>query len=122
MSLHLIVKHVESIRVSLWFSVGGIACDVVGCRRGSGPGLVGVAVGVWLSQVGHAARVGVQIFSVTASNSASVGVDVVSGNAVLHTGLTCVRRAIIKDLCAVAASRWGEGERWNRRLDLWQEL
>lgn len=119
-SLHLIVVHVGSIRVRLWFRVAGIACDVVGRRGGSGPWLVGVAASVWLSQVGHAARVGVHVFSVAAASSAPVGV--VTGDAVLHARLACVGGAVVEDLGAVAASGWGEGERRHRRFGFRHEL
>lgn len=119
-SLHLIVIHVDSIRVRLWLCVAWIACDVVGGCSGSGPRLVGIAAGVWLSQVGHAACVGIHVFSVAAASSASVGV--VTGNAVLHTGLACVGGAVIEDLSAVAAPGWGEHIGWHRRFGLCQEL
>lgn len=119
-SLHLIVIHVDSIRVRLWLYVAGVACDIVGCRCWTGPRLVGVAAGVWLSQVGHAACVGVRVFSVAAARPASV--CVVARDAVLHTRLAGVGGAIIEDLSAVAASGWGEGERWDRKFILCQEL
>lgn len=107
-SLHLVVVHVGSIGISIWLCVAGISCDIVGCCGGSGSRLVGVAAGVWLSQIGHAACVGIHVFSVAAASSASVGV--VTGDAVLHTGMTCVGGAVIKDLSAVAASSCGERE------------
>lgn len=119
-SLHLIVVHVDSIGVRLWLCVAGITRHIVGCRGGSGPRLVGVAAGVWLSQVGHAARVGIHVFSVAATSSASVGV--VTGDAVLYAGLARVGGAIVEDLSAIAASGWGEGERWHRGFGLRLEL
>lgn len=110
-SLHLIVIHVDSIGVRLWLYVAWVACDIVGCRGWTGPGLVGVAAGVWLSQVGHAACVGIHVFSVAAAHPASV--CVVTRDAVLHTRLAGVGGSIIENLSAVAASGWGEGERWD---------
>lgn len=123
-SLHLIVIHVGSAGVRIWFCVAGISCDVVGCRSGPGTRLVGVAASVWLSQVGHAACVGIYVFSVAAANSRSVGV--VPGDAVLHTGMACVGGAVVNELCTVAAAGGGEGEclhggfdfRWELRLGL----
>lgn len=108
-SLHLIVVHVGSIGVRLWFCVAGISCDTVSCCCGSGARLVGVAAGVRLSQIRHAACVGIHVFSVAAACSRSVGV--VAGDSVLHTGMACVGGTIIEDLGAVAASGCGEGER-----------
>lgn len=119
-SLHLIVVHVGAIGVRLWLCVAGVACDVVGCCSGSGPRLVGVAAGVRLSQVGHAACVGIHVFPVAAASSAAVGVC--TGDAVLHAGLARVGGAVVKDLSAVAASGWGEGECWHRGFGLRQKL
>lgn len=103
-SLHLVVVHVGSIGVRLWVCVAGVACDVVGRCGGTGSGLEGVAAGVCLCQVRHAARVGVQVLSVAATGSVPVGVG--TGNAVLHAGLAGVGGAVVEDLGAVAASGW----------------
>lgn len=119
-SLHLVVVHVDSVGVRLWVCVARKACNVVGGCGGSRPRLVGVAAGVGLCQVGHAACVGVHVFSVAAASSAPVGV--VTGTTVLHTGLACVGGAVIEDLSTIAAPCWGEGECWNRRFSLCQEL
>lgn len=68
-------------------------------------------MGVWLSQVGHTPSIGVQVSSVATPSSASM--VVVAWNTAFHTGLACVRRTIIQDLCAVAAARSSEGECWH---------
>lgn len=70
------------------------------------PRLVGIAAGVCLGQVGHAACVGVHVFPGAATGPASVGV--VPRSAVLNAGLTRVGRAIIENLGTVAALGWGE--------------
>lgn len=119
-SLHLVVVHVGSVGVRLRLCVAGVARDVVGRRGGSGPRLVGVTASVRLSQVGHAARVGVQVFPVAAANSAPVGV--VTRDAVLDAGLARVGGAVVEDLGAVAASGRGEGERWRGGFGLRHEL
>lgn len=116
--LHLIVVHVDSIRVRLWICVAWVARDVIGSRGGSGPRLVGIATSVWLSQVGHAACVGVHVLSVAAASSASV----VAGDAVLYTRLACVGGAVIEDLGAVAAPGCGKDQCWRRGLGPCQEL
>lgn len=102
-SLHFIVVNIDSIGVRLRFWVVGIACDIVGCCGGPSPRLVGIAPSVWLSQVGHAARVGVHVFSVAPAHSAPVGV-VVTRDAVFHTRLACVGGTVIEHFGAVAAS------------------
>lgn len=119
-SLHLVVVHVASVGVRLWLCVAGVTRDVVGCGGGPGPGLVGVTASVWLGQVGHAARVGVQVFSVAAASPTPVAV--VAGGAVLHTGLAGVGGAVVQDLDAAAALFVREGEGRHRRLRLRQEL
>lgn len=106
-SLHLVVVHVHSVSVRLWFWVAGITRHIVGRGGGSGSRLVGLAI-VRLSQVGHATRVGVHVFSVAAASSAPV--RVVAGDAVLHAGLAGVGGAVVEDLGAVAASGGGEAE------------
>lgn len=120
MSLHFVVVHVESIRVRLWFCIAWIACDVVGGCSGPAARLVSVASSVRLSQVGHAARVGILIFSVAATSPAPVGV--VTRDAVLHAGLACVGGAVIENLCAVAALGWGDYKGWSRNFSLGHEL
>lgn len=118
--LHLIVVHVDSIRVRLWICVAWIACDIIGSRGGSGPRLVGIATSVWLSQVGHAACVGIHVLSVAAASSASVAV--VTGDAVLHTRLARVGGAVIEDLSAVAAPGCRKDQCWHRGFGPCQEL
>lgn len=118
--LHLIVIHVDSIGVRLWVCIARIAGDVIGSRGGSGPRLVGVATSVRLSQVGHAAGVGIHVLSVAAASSASVAV--VTGDAVLHTRLARVGGAVVEDLGAVAASGCREDHRWHREFGPRQEL
>lgn len=86
------------------------------------PRLVGIATGVCLSQVGHAARVGIHVLSVAAAGPVSV--CVVPGGAVLNAGLTGVGRAVVEDLGAAAALCWGEHQgrhasfRFRRELGL----
>lgn len=78
------------------------------------PGLVGVAAGVGLGQVGHTARVPVHVFPVAATGPASVGV--VPRSAVLNAGLARVGRAVVENLGAVAALGWGEDQGWHAGL------
>lgn len=84
------------------------------------PRLVGIAAGVRLSQVGHAARVGVHVFSVAATGPASV--CVIPGGAVLNAGLTGVGRAVIENLGAAAALGWGEHQGWHPSFRFGREL
>lgn len=113
-SLRLIVVHADAIRVRLWLHMGRIARNVEGSSGGSSAGPVGVAVGLRLSQVGHAACVGVYVFPVAAAHSTSL--IVVPGNCILHAGLAGVGRAVIEYLGAVAAPGWGQVERGQRRF------
>lgn len=78
------------------------------------PRLVGIAAGVGLGQVGHAACVRVHVFPVAATGPASVGV--VPRSAVLNAGLARVGRAVIKNLGAVAALGWGEHQGGHTRF------
>lgn len=110
-AFQLVVVHVDAVGVWLRFRVGGVTCDVVGGCGGAGPGLVGVTTRVRLGQVGHAPRVGVQVFFVAAACPSSGGV--VAGGAVLHTGLAGVGGAVVENFSAVAASGGGEGECWH---------
>lgn len=86
------------------------------------PRLVGIATGVRLSQVGHAARVGVHVLPVAATGPASV--RVVPGGAALHAGLAGVGRAVVQNLGAAAALGRGEHQgrhasfRFRRELGL----
>lgn len=118
--LHLVFVHVKSVCVRIRVGVAGIARDVVGSGGGVSPRLVGIATGVRLSQVGHAARVGVHVPSVAAAGPAPVGV--VPGGAVLHAGLAGVGGAVIQDLGAAAALGWREHQGWNASFRLSREL
>lgn len=118
--LHLIFVHVKAICIRIRVRVPGIARDVVGSGGGVSPRLVGIATGVRLSQIGHAARVGVHVLSVAAAGPAPVGV--VPGGAVLHAGLAGVGGAIIQDLGAAAALGWREHQGWNTSFRLSRDL
>lgn len=115
-ALRLVVVHVHSIGVRLRLGVGGVAGHVVGGGGGPGPGLRGVAAGVRLRQVGHAARVGVDV-SPSAPTDASPGA-VVSRDGILDAGLAGVGRAVVQDLGAVAAAGRRQDVGPRRRLHL----
>lgn len=82
--------------------------------------LVGIATGVSLSQVGHAARVAIHVSAVAAAGPASV--RVVPGGAVLNAGLTGVGGAVVQNLGAAAALRWGEHQGWHASFRRRREL
>lgn len=118
-SLHLIVVHVVSVGVRLRLLVSAVARHAVGRCGGSAPRLGGVATGIRLSQVGHAARVGVHVPVASASPAPVRGV---AGDAVLGAGVARVGGAVVEDLGAVAASGRGHGERWHGGSGLCGEL
>lgn len=119
-SLHLVFVHVKSTCVRIRVGVPGVARDVVGSGGGVSPRLVGIATGVRLSQIGHAARVGVHVLLVAAAGPAPVGV--VPGGAVLHAGLAGVGGAVVQDLGAAAALGWREHQGRNTSFRLSREL
>lgn len=107
-SFQLALIHIGSAGVRLGLHVVRIARDVIGCGGGPCLRLVGVAAGVRLSQVGHAASVGVHVSPVAPTSPVPVGV--VARSAVLYAGLTGVGGTIVKDVGAVAASAGGHHE------------